>query len=72
MESCWRHPKILVYLIFGSPTLGQMLLAWIMAEEYLGQDMYDYCFPSSMIEMKNYVEAITAPSRSTRVSAWNT
>ena len=53
VESCWRHWKILSYIVAGNPTLAQMYLNWLVIADG-GQDMRDYCWPSKTIELEHH------------------
>ena len=54
VELCWHHRKILMYLLFGSPDQGRILLNWLVVATD-GQDMTLYSFPVRTIELKNHV-----------------
>ena len=66
VESCWRHWKILSYIVAGNPVLAQMYLNWlVIADE--GNDMRDYCWPSKTIELEHhttYGETVEIDTRS--------
>jgi len=56
VESCWRHWRIVSYIIAGDPTLAQMYLNWLVAAEQ-GQDMQAYRFPSKVVELEGHVSS---------------
>ena len=56
IESCWRHWKILSYIIAGDPTLAQMYLIWLVSAEE-GQDMEVYRFPSKAVKLEGHVSS---------------
>ena len=54
VESCWRHWKIVLYIIAGNPTLANLYLNWLVVADE-GKDVEDYCFPSKTIYLKGHV-----------------
>ena len=56
VESCWRHWKIVSYVVAGDPTLAQLYLNWLVAVDE-GHEMEDYCFPRKLIKLENHVSS---------------
>ena len=51
VESCWRHWKIVSYIVAGDPTLAQMFSdLLVIADQRTSVD--DYRWPSKVIELK--------------------
>ena len=65
IELCWRHWKILSYIVAGDPTLAQMYLNWLVVADE-GNSVEDYCFPSETIKLENHMSSNEAIEINTR------
>ena len=65
VESCWRHWKIVSYVVAGDPTLAQMFLSWLVIADQ-GISVEDYRWPSKVIELKGHTVSNQAGEVNTR------